>query len=177
MYANVEIKARLRDPLRVRPLIESLSDSPVQVLHQEDTFFRVSAGRLKLRSLGEGRGELILYHRTEEAGPKVSEYTLAPTSDPEAMRRILCSALGVEGRVRKERLLYLIGQTRVHLDRVDGLGEFLELEVVLAAEQPVEHGVRVARELLERLGIAEEDLVAGAYLDLLREGRGGGRGG
>lgn len=173
MSANVEVKARLHDPQRVRPLVESLSDTPPEVLHQEDTFFRVSAGRLKLRTLGEGRGELILYHRPDDAGPKVSEYTLAPTSAPEAMRRILCSALGVDGRVRKERLLYRVGQTRVHLDRVDGLGDFLELEVVLRPDQAVEDGVRIAGELLGRLGIAEGDLVAGAYLDLLRAGREG----
>lgn len=173
MSANVEIKARLREPQRVRPLVEALSGGPPEVLHQEDTFFRVSAGRLKLRSLGEGRGELIHYHRPDEGGPRLSEYTLAPTSDPEALRRILCETLGVEGRVRKERLLYRVGRTRVHLDRVEGLGEFLELEVVLAPEQAVEEGVRIARELLLRLGIAEADLVPVAYLDLLKAARRG----
>lgn len=170
MPTNVEIKARLRDPLRVRPLAASLSDALGEVLHQEDTFFRVPTGRLKLRALGEGRGELILYSRADEAGPKASEYSIAPTSDPAALRRILCAVLEVEGVVRKERLLYRVGQTRIHLDRVEGLGEFLELEVVLRPEQSVSEGVRVAREILERLGIGEEDLVRGAYLDLLRGG-------
>jgi adenylate cyclase class IV len=164
---NVEIKARLRDPLRVRPLAASLSDAPGEVLHQEDTFFRVPAGRLKLRVLGEGRGELILYSRADEAGPKASEYSIAPTSDPQALRRILCAVLEVDGVVRKERMLYRIGQTRLHLDRVEGLGEFLELEVVLRPGQSVSDGIRTAREILDRLGIGEEDLVRGAYRDLL----------
>lgn len=175
MAVNVEIKARLRHPERVRPLVESLSDTPVEVLHQEDTFFRVPTGRLKLRSLGERRGELIHYQRADHAGPKASEYARAPTTDPDALKRILGAVLEVEGVVRKERLLYLVGRTRVHLDRVEGLGDFLELEVVMDPGERLDDGVRVARELLDRLGIPEEDLVRGAYHDLLRDGAGGQR--
>ncbi|XP_063253247.1 uncharacterized protein LOC134550462 isoform X1 [Prinia subflava] len=80
--------------------------------------------------------------------------------------------------VRKERLLLLLGQTRLHLDRVQGLGDFLELEVVLRPEQSVQDGQRVAQELLRALGVPEQDLVCGAYLDLLlaQGQRGGQRG-
>ncbi|KAK2519374.1 hypothetical protein Q9966_014000 [Columba livia] len=80
---------------------------------------------------------------------------------------VLGQALGVLGVVRKERLLFLVGQTRVHLDSVEGLGDFLELEVVLTEEQSVEDGERVACELMKELGVEEEDLISGAYLDLL----------
>ncbi|PKU28596.1 c-jun-amino-terminal kinase-interacting protein 2 [Limosa lapponica baueri] len=80
---------------------------------------------------------------------------------------VLGQALGVLGVVRKERLLYLVGQTRVHLDSVEGLGDFLELEVVLTEEQTVEDGERVAQQLMKELGIEEQDLISGAYLDLL----------
>lgn len=168
MAANVEIKARLDDFERVRARVESLAEAAVEVLHQEDVFFQVEAGRLKLRTLGERRGELIHYLRADEAGPRASEYTIAPTSDPAALRRILCAVLEVRGTVRKERLLYHLGQTRVHLDRVEGLGTFLELEVVLRPDQPVEQGVRIAREIMERLEIPEDALVRVSYLDMLQ---------
>ncbi|XP_039245446.1 uncharacterized protein LOC114000582 isoform X2 [Pipra filicauda] len=133
-----------------------------QLLVQADTFFRVPRGRLKLRRTQDGQGQLIFYERPDTAGPKLSSFTITPTADPDGLE-----ALGVLGIVRKERLLYLVGQTRVHLDRVEGLGDFLELEVVLRQEQSVQDGERVARELLRALGVGEHDLISGAYLDLL----------
>ncbi|KAM6424701.1 adenylate cyclase CyaB-like [Rhynochetos jubatus] len=131
-------------------------------------------GRLKLRRTPDGRGELIFYERPDAAGPRLSCFRITPTDDPDGLEAVLARALGVLGAVRKRRLLYLVGQTRVHLDSVEGLGDFLELEVVLAEGQSAEDGERVARGLMERLGVREDDLVAGAYLDLLlAEGQAG----
>ncbi|XP_066175678.1 uncharacterized protein [Sylvia atricapilla] len=138
-----------------------------QVLFQTDTFFRVPRGRLKLRRTQDGRGELIFYERPDCAGPKLSKFSITPTADPEGLQAVLSQSLGILGTVTKERLLLLLGQTRLHLDRVQGLGDFLELEVVLRPEQSVEDGQRVAQELLRELGVGEQDLVCGAYLDLL----------
>ncbi|XP_077035446.1 uncharacterized protein LOC143694181 isoform X1 [Agelaius phoeniceus] len=138
-----------------------------QVLLQTDTFFRVPRGRLKLRQTQDGRGELIFYERPDSAGPKLSRFSITPTADPEGLQAVLSQSLGVLGTVRKERLLFLLGQTRLHLDRVQGLGDFLELEVVLRPEQSEEDGQRLARELLQEFGIGEQDLISGAYLDLL----------
>ncbi|XP_030815793.1 uncharacterized protein LOC115910093 [Camarhynchus parvulus] len=138
-----------------------------QVLLQTDTFFRVPRGRLKLRRTQDGRGELIFYERPDSASPKLSRFSITPTADPEGLQAVLSQSLGVLGTVRKERLLFLLGQTRLHLDRVQGLGDFLELEVVLRPEQSEEDGQRLARELLQELGIGEQDLISGAYLDLL----------
>ncbi|XP_041576624.2 uncharacterized protein [Taeniopygia guttata] len=138
-----------------------------QVLLQTDTFFHVPRGRLKLRRTQDGRGELIFYERPDRAGPKLSLFSTSPTADPEGLQAVLSQSLGVLGTVRKERLLLLLGQTRLHLDRVEGLGDFLELEVVLRPEQSEQDGQRVAQELLRDLGVADSDLVPGAYLDLL----------
>jgi adenylate cyclase len=171
MPANVEIKARVGDLSSLRDRVESFADGPAEVLDQEDTFFAVATGRLKLRDFGSGRGELIRYHRPDDSGPKTSEYTIAPTSDPLALRAILSSVLGVLGVVRKRRWLYFVGQTRIHLDRVEGLGDYLELEVVLRPGQPEDEGVVIAQDLMGRLGIAQEDLVEVAYVDLLMGGR------
>jgi adenylate cyclase class IV len=91
----------------------------------------------------------------------------APSTEPSALREALTRGLGVLGRVRKTRTLLMIGATRVHLDRVEGLGDFLELEVVLRDNQTEADGVAVAQALLGRLGVAPSQLVRGAYLDLL----------
>jgi predicted adenylyl cyclase CyaB len=171
MPQNVEIKARVVDLSSLRERVESIADGPAEVIDQEDTFFAVATGRLKLRDFGGGRGELIRYHRPDDSGPKTSEYTIAPTSEPKALKTILTEVLGVLGVVRKRRWLSLVGQTRIHLDRVEGLGDFLELEVVLRPGQSEDEGIAIAEELMGRLGIAEDDLVEVAYIDLLTGGR------
>lgn len=168
MPSNIEIKARVGDLGTVRALVEPISDGPSELLDQEDTFFAVPEGRLKLRILGEHNAELIYYQRPDSTGPKTSNYLIAPTSAPEVLKSILASALPVVGVVRKRRWLYLVGQTCVHLDDVGGLGTFVELEVVLRPDQTEEGGVAIARELMERLGITGQQLIGGAYIDLLR---------
>jgi predicted adenylyl cyclase CyaB len=167
---NVEIKARARHPERQAQLAEALADGPAERLVQEDTFFVVPAGRLKLRVFGGGQGELIQYERSDSRAPSESRYVVAPTAEPEALRAALSRALGVRAVVRKTRTVHLAGRTRIHLDRVEGLGDFIELEVVLRPEEEAAVGVSVARELMARLEIAEDDLVEAAYVDLL-EGR------
>lgn len=167
MARNVEIKARIASVESLRPRARSLADGPEQLIEQDDTFFACAHGRLKLRDFGDGTGELIHYERPDAGGPKLSDYVRAPTSDPAALREALARAQGVIGRVRKHRLLLMAGATRIHLDRVEGLGDFLELEVVLRDGQPEAEGVAIARELLAQLGVEPSQLMASAYLDLL----------
>ncbi len=139
-------------------------------LEQEDTFFVCPRGRLKLRRFGGcTEAELIYYERPESSGPKESRYVVHPTADAEGLREVLAAALDVRGIVRKRRAVYLIGQTRVHLDRVEGLGEFVELEVVLRPEQNASDGVTVAHELMAKLGIPPNQLIDRAYIDLLQD--------
>ncbi len=167
MPSNVEIKARVPDLAPIRQRVESISDGPAVILDQEDIFYTVPQGRLKLRILGLGRGELILYHRSDVAGPKTSNYQIAPTREPEVLRAILSHVLPTRAVVRKRRWLYHVGQTRVHLDQVAGLGDFVELEVVLHAGQAAEAGIAIARALMLSLDIAEPQLVDKSYVDLL----------
>ncbi len=169
MPANVEIKARIDSIDALLPLARALSDDDhLQLIHQDDTFFDAPHGRLKLRVFGDGSGELIHYHRADDDGPKRSDYVLAPVPEPESLREALSRACGLLGRVRKERILVLAGATRIHLDRVEGLGEFLELEVVLRDDQCEADGVAVAQALMAELQVRPDQLVRGAYLDLLR---------
>ena len=172
MAVNIEIKARLRDFDAAVLAAERLSDSPREVLEQEDVFFNIAAGRLKLRILAPNLGELIYYERPDAEGPKASVYDIARTPDPDSLRRVLSAGLGVRGIVRKTRWLYLAGPTRIHLDRVEGLGAFLELEVVMEEGQAPEIGVAVAEGLMVELGVRPDDLVEGAYMDLLESNAG-----
>lgn len=169
MKRNVEIKARVEDLDRLERLVRELADDGPAELRQEDTFFAPRTGRLKLRRLSESYGELIFYTRPDNAMPSESSYALAPTSAPEDLLNVLTQSLGARGVVKKRRSLYLIGQTRVHLDRVEGLGEFVELEVVLRPDQEASHGISIVRELMEVLGIDDDTLVNGAYIDLLEK--------
>ena len=171
MPRNIELKARIDSVEAVMPVAQALADGPPQAIEQDDSFFVCVQGRLKLRDFGDGTGELIHYERADTAGPKLSDYVRVPTSEPAALREALARALGLLGRVRKTRWLLLAGQTRIHLDRVDGLGDFVELEVVLRDDQSEAEGVAIADALLQALGVSPTQRLAGAYLDLLLAGR------
>ena len=167
MPSNIEIKARLADLPGTRGLVAAISNTPPQTLRQRDTFFRCTTGRLKLREIGTGRAELIFYARPDVAGTKQSDYEVTAVTDSETLRVVLARALGVIQIVEKTRVLYLVGQTRVHLDTVDGLGDFLELEVVLRSDQSPAEGHALAAELMQRLQITHADLLATAYVDMI----------
>ena len=169
MPANIEIKARVRDFADVKSRAEKLSDTTVDIIPQEDTFLNVPQGRLKLRVLAPDQAQLIFYTRPDQEGPKRSDYHIAHTSDPENLRRVLELAYGIRGVVRKTRYLYLVGQTRVHLDDVEGLGQFMELEVVMREGQEDAEGQAIAEDLMTSLGVERSDLLDGAYMDLLEK--------
>ena len=168
MARNVEIKARIESIEALLPRALACADGPPEPIAQDDTFFSCTQGRLKLRVFADGRAELIAYERVDASGPKTSDYAITPVADPDALRATLARALGTSGRVIKQRTLLRVGRTRVHLDRVEGLGDFLELEVVLHEGESADDGVAEAHALLRRLAIDGAQLVAGAYVDLLR---------
>ena len=172
MPSNVEIKALVADLQAIAALVATMSNTPPETLHQRDTFFRCSTGRLKLRELETGEGELIFYDRADFTGARQSDYEITPVADAATLKSVLRQALGETVVVEKTRVLYLVGQTRVHLDDVKGLGGFLELEVVLRPDQSPSEGHDIAVDLMRRLGIRESDLLATAYADMLTESAG-----
>lgn len=167
MPRNIEIKARVGSLAEIEARAASLAQHDPLLIQQEDIFFDVSQGRLKLRKFDAAHGELIYYEREDTLEPKESFYLRSGTAEPDALTKTLEAALGLRGVVRKQRTLYLVGQTRVHLDTVEGLGCFVELEVVLAGGQTAEEGVQVAQGLMQALDIPVDGLVSGAYIDLL----------
>lgn len=167
MPRNIEIKAHASNFNKQFKIAQDLSDRPLQVLHQEDIFFMTRSGRLKLRIFNPGHGELIAYERSDKKGPKSSQYTICPTDTPNLLKNTLQSALGLRGVVRKKRSLLFVDQTRIHLDEVENLGYFLELEVVMREDQTAEEGERIARHLMVQLEIEDQHLIDKAYIDLL----------
>ena len=169
MARNIEIKARIESVAILGERAAAFADEGPIEIEQDDTFFRCDAGRLKLRTFANGEGELIFYRRSDQQGPKESFYVRTPTAAPDSLREALTLAYGQAGRVRKRRTLFLAGRTRIHLDVVENLGHFLELEVVLRENELTEAGVLEAEELIQRLGVNPSHLIDRAYVDLLAE--------
>jgi predicted adenylyl cyclase CyaB len=167
MARNIEIKARIPSVEAVTPKIAAVATGGPLEIAQDDTFFRCETGRMKLRMFSDGTGELIFYRRPNILGPKESFYLRSATSTPHTLRESLVLACGEIGRVRKHRTVFLVGRTRVHLDRVEGLGDFLELEVVLTDGELPDVGAGEAQDLMQKLGIEASQLTEAAYVDLL----------
>lgn len=169
MARNIEIKARILSVETLIPKAAAVADQGPVEIPQDDTFFVCANGRLKLRAFADGEGELIYYRRADQSRPKESFYLRTPTSAPDVLRESLTLAYGQSGRVVKHRTLFLAGRTRIHLDRVHGLGDFLELEVVLGDGESREAGETQAQALMAKLGIEPDQLIETAYVDLLRD--------
>ena len=169
MARNIEVKARIESVTALLPKAAALADKgPFHIL-QDDPFFPCASGRLKLRSFSRDDGELIFYRRADLLGPTESFYIRSRTSAPGALRESLALAYGTSGRVQKYRTLFMVGRTRIHLDRVEGLGDFLELEVVLGKSESTEEGMKTAQALMEKLGVQKSQLVEASYIDMLAQ--------
>jgi adenylate cyclase class IV len=164
---NIEVKVSVEDPGAIRAAVEALGARYQGATRQVDTYFGSAAGfRLKLREPRPGRTELIAYTRADRPGLRESRYRRWPVRQGAGLAAALALALGVRARVLKRRRLYLLGRTRIHLDAVDGLGHFVELEVVLAPGERAAGGRREAETLLRRLGLGAAPRIAGSYADL-----------
>ena len=176
---NVELKARDPHPARSLERARALGAEDRGELRQRDTYFAAPRGRLKLREQEPGGAQLIAYERPDAATARESRYRLVPVPDPEALRAALDAVLGTRAVVDKRRRLLLCDGVRIHLDRVEGLGDFVELEAVAGGDGAGDLGpehAKVAR-LREALDIDDDALVPVGYADLLRRDAPAGHGG
>jgi len=183
---HIEIKAYLDDYQTVCDRVAAIADKGPIDRVQNDTFFHCRSGRLKLRSSGQYH-DLIYYRRENDYGPTVSFYQTARTKNPVALRTSLNSAFGESGRVKKFRRSYRVGRSVIHLDRVGGLGDFLEIKTELeesfddrlhysfnsskaaSAQANKDAGANTVENLMQTLGVDLFQLVDGAYVDLINE--------
>ncbi len=168
---NVELKARDPDPARSLQRALDLGASDEGEIQQRDTYFAHARGRLKLREQETGGSpfwdELIEYSRPDSAAARTSTYQRVPVADAEPLREALDAAYGTLGTVVKRRRLLRWEGVRIHLDEVEGLGSFLELEAVADADSDLSAERDKVGRLRAELGIQDEDLVATSYSDLL----------
>lgn len=164
---NVEIKARCPDPGAIRRLLREREAEFRGEDRQTDTYFRVPEGRLKLRE-GTIENNLIFYRRDDKEGPGLSDVELHPAPRPAGLKAVLARALEVLLTVRKKREIWYLENVKFHIDEVDGLGSFVEIEAIDSdgTRSPAELR-RQCRGYMEFLGIPEEKLVAVSYSDLL----------
>ena len=163
---NLEFKANCESLDVLRQRLANFQAEHRHTMTQLDTYFNVPQGRLKLREIDTHKAELIYYERSDLAESRYSNYQICDVPEPMAFKQIATMALGVKGVVEKQRELWMFGDTRIHLDEVKDLGQFVELETVIhsqtEAEAQTEHQL-----VKDTLGIKEEDLVSVSYSDLI----------
>lgn len=169
MPFNVEIKARCDDQERIRRLLQARRARFIGEDHQIDTYFRVPHGRLKLRE-GNIEHHLIHYHRPDQEGPKGSDVLLYKPHPEAGLKALLTRALGVLVVVDKRREIYFIDNVKFHIDRVEGLGTFVEIEAIdedgsIGTERLKEQ----CQHYLDLFDLPPVSLIAVSYSDLLLE--------
>lgn len=164
---NVEFKAELRDPSLARTILgpADLGAAWIVTLHQTDTYFRIPSARLKKRECPGEPTEYIFYDRADRAHPKMSHFKIY--SEAQALERFGASPLPVRIVVRKTRDLFMYGNVRIHLDQVEGLGWFIELEALVSPQHNVARCHETIAMLRERLATALGEAIAVGYADML----------
>jgi predicted adenylyl cyclase CyaB len=169
---NVELKARDSDHTRSLATCTDIGAESQGVLLQRDTYFQAPRGRLKLREQEGARPHLIAYERPDGAGARESRYRIIEINQPEELKAALHGTLGTKVVVAKERRLFFWEGVRIHLDRVAGLGDFIEFEAVAAAGSDLSREEARVMALRRSFEIDEADLVAGSYCDMVPPGAG-----
>ncbi|HOZ46366.1 MAG TPA: class IV adenylate cyclase [Candidatus Hydrogenedentes bacterium] len=167
---NIELKARLHDRASAEEACEALGATFQGDIVQRDTYFPVPEGRLKLRESDPGDDYLVFYRRPDAAEARGCDYDIA--SVPGSVRPVLEAALGTLAVVVKVRSLYWWHTVRIHLDRVEGLGMFIEFEAVLSHEHNDAEGLELIRRLEKAFDLNPEDLLACSYLDMVLDPKG-----
>jgi predicted adenylyl cyclase CyaB len=165
MPTNLELKAHTKSPRIAERIARSLRARRIGILRQQDVYYRVPKGRVKLRLTHGARAELIVYRRTNVRSARYSDYLVLPTSSPQIVHSLNKTLFGVLVEVRKSRLLYLYKNARIHIDTVAGLGSFLEFEVIVG--KSVAQARALMKQLKHAFEIRKENIVGGSYSDLL----------
>lgn len=166
-HLNIEIKARCNNQEAIREYLTVNNADFKGIDHQVDTYFIVPNGRLKLRE-GDIENFLIHYERSDQEGPKQSKVTLYASQPGSTLKDTLTNALGILVVVDKKREIYFIDNVKFHIDVVDNLGTFIEIEAIdydgsIGKDELNEH----CNKYLNALGISDEDLISVSYSDLL----------
>jgi predicted adenylyl cyclase CyaB len=165
---NIEIKAKVTNLGSLRQVVTTLNCHYVGLDQQTDTYFCTNSGRMKIRESSLSGTYLILYFREDIEGPKSSKYQLIPINDVSEVKTLLTKMLGIQVVVKKNREIFLYDNIRIHLDEVEDLGTFMELEAVMDKEYNDKNKEEIkVQHLLNTLGIKPEDLLSHSYRELV----------
>ncbi len=162
MSLNLELKARIASLEECVAIAREMGAEDRGLLVQEDTYFHVRCGRLKLRERQGVPAELVYYERKETGDERWCDYELFAVEQPALLKTMLCSALGTLAVVNKSRRLFLYEGARIHLDEVALLGQFLEFEVPGG-----KRAVDLMKELRAKFRVAQREVIRGSYCDLI----------
>ena len=170
MPLNIEIKARSNRLDEIRELLRSWGARELGTDHQTDTYFHCPKGRLKLRE-GNIEHSLIHYERPDQEGPKRSEVSLYHPKEPgPELKEVLTQAFGVWKTVKKAREIFFVENVKIHLDTVDGLGTFVEIEAIDRDGNIGElRLLQQCEEMMAAFSIEPADLLAQSYSDMTPE--------
>jgi len=168
LHINIEIKAKCLNPEKIRRILKSKKAEFKGIDHQVDTYFKVNRGRLKLRE-GKIENYLIYYDRENKKGPKQSSVILFKTQPKSSIKEILTKSLGVIVVVDKKREIYFIDNVKFHIDKVKGLGNFMEIEAIddkgNIGKQKLTNQCSF---YLDLFGVSKKDLIPESYSDLIK---------
>lgn len=164
---NVEIKARCTDPDFARRFFMTSNARFAGTDEQCDTYFNTVNGRLKLRE-GNIENNLIYYERQNDSGPKTSVFTLTRVPDAASLKHSLTQALGIKQVVKKKREIYYIENVKFHIDELEQLGHFIEIEACSAgtAFNSLQLQEQCER-YMQSLNILPEHLLTHSYSDMI----------
>ena len=168
MATNLEFKAKCQSLDNLYPKLADLNAVHRDTVHQVDTYFQSPTGRLKLREVGDTpEGWLIYYERPNHRDSRYSQYQLCEIADPGNLKNLLTAALGVKTIVQKQREVWMFKNTRIHLDTVADLGQFIELETVFQGQTEAE-AIDEHQHVKSTLHLDTAEPVAVSYSDLVK---------
>ncbi len=167
-FINIEIKAKCFHPEKVEAFLIKNNANFIGTDYQKDTYFNVHSSRLKLRQ-GNIENNLIYYNRTDQAGPKKSDFMLTKVIDGKEMEKLLAASLGIKVIVEKKRKIFFIDNVKFHLDEIDSLGSFVEIEASNKdfLEKSVDDLRVQCNFYMQEFNILKEDLISISYSDML----------
>lgn len=180
MAKNLEFKGQFQSLDGLYPRLSDLNATHHETVHQIDTYFHVTnvkdaprskacEPRLKLREAnGWSEGWLIYYERPNQDGSRYSQYQLCEIADPGSLKGLLTLALGIKTIVKKQREVWMFNDTRIHLDTVADLGQFVELETVFRGQTEAE-AIREHQHVKIGLHLNTVDPIAVSYSDLVMQ--------
>lgn len=168
---NLELKCRYPDLLSAKRLAGKIGAKYIGVLKQTDTYSKINSGRLKLRNINNREFELIYYDRPDKKTAGFCKYERISLSkaDYKKILNLLKKSKTISGVIKKARTLYLFKKTRIHLDKVAGLGKFLEFEIICKLPKDENQAPAKMKMLKEVFRIPNKNLISVSYIDLLKK--------